>query len=69
MVFEPEVFRYIDRGDQTILEADTLERLAADGQLAAYRHDKFWQCMDTLRDKRQLESLWEQGHAPWKSWT
>ena len=68
MVFEPEVFRYLDKGDQTILEADALERLAADGQLAAYRHDKFWQCMDTLREKRQLESLWEQGKAPWKTW-
>jgi glucose-1-phosphate cytidylyltransferase len=68
MVFEPGVFKYIDRGDDTILEADTLERLAADGQLAAYRHEHFWQCMDTLRDKRHLESLWEQGRAPWKSW-
>ncbi len=68
MVFEPEIFRYLDKGDQTILEADALERLAADGQLTAYRHDKFWQCMDTLREKRHLESLWEQGTAPWKTW-
>ncbi|MAG69330.1 MAG: glucose-1-phosphate cytidylyltransferase [Acidobacteria bacterium] len=68
MVFEPDIFRYLDRGDQTVLEAHTLERLAADGQLAAYRHEKFWQCMDTLREKHYLESLWEQGTAPWKTW-
>jgi len=68
MVFEPGIFRYLDKGDETVLEADALERLAADRQLAAYRHDKFWQCMDTLRDKRQLESMWEQGKAPWKTW-
>jgi glucose-1-phosphate cytidylyltransferase len=68
MVFEPEVFRYLDRGDQTVLEADALERLAADRQLAAYRHEKFWQCMDTLREKRYLETLWDDGKAPWKSW-
>jgi glucose-1-phosphate cytidylyltransferase len=68
MVFEPGVFQYLDRGDQTILEADALERLAADGQLAAYRHEKFWQCMDTLREKRYLETLWAEGKAPWKNW-
>lgn len=67
MVFEPTVFDYLD-GDQTSLEADALERLAANRQLAAYRHDRFWQCMDTLRDKRLLESLWEDGRAPWKVW-
>lgn len=67
MVFEPGIFRYLE-GDQTILEADSLERLAADGQLAAFRHEAFWQCMDTLRDKRHLETLWEQGNAPWKTW-
>jgi glucose-1-phosphate cytidylyltransferase len=68
MVFEPAVFDYLDKGDQTVLEADALERLAADGQLAAYRHERFWQCMDTLRDKRHLEALWEAGAAPWKIW-
>lgn len=67
MVLEPGVFDYID-GDQTSLEADTLERLAEDGQLAAYRHESFWQCMDTLRDKRLLDGLWESGEAPWKVW-
>ena len=45
------------------------ERLAAEGQLMAYRHESFWQCMDTLRDKRLLETLWELGEAPWKTWS
>lgn len=67
LVLEPEVFKYLD-GDNTGLEGDVLERLAADGQLAAYRHDYFWQCMDTLRDKRLLESLWQSDKAPWKVW-
>lgn len=65
MVLEPGVFDYLER-DETSLEADVLERLAADRQLAAYRHDDFWQCMDTLRDKRLLESLWHEGRAPWR---
>ena len=67
MVLEPKIFRYLD-GDQSILEKDGLERLARERQLVAYRHDNFWQCMDTLRDKRLLESLWQQGKAPWKIW-
>lgn len=67
MVFEPGVFKYL-KDDRSILETDALERLATDGQLAAYRHDRFWQCMDTLRDKRQLEQLWQSGHSPWKNW-
>ena len=67
LVFEPEVFNYLD-GDESSLEADALERLAADRQLAAYRHGSFWQCMDTLRDKRLLESLWGKHEAPWKVW-
>lgn len=67
-VLEPGVFDYIE-GDQTQWEYEPLERLAADGQLMAYRHDSFWQCMDTLRDKRLLESLWENGNAPWKTWS
>ena len=66
-VFEPGIFRYLD-GDGTSLEAEVLERLAADKQLAAFRHPGFWQCMDTLRDKNLLENLWQQGHAPWKTW-
>ncbi len=66
-VFEPQVFDYLD-GDDTILEREPLERLAKDRQLVAYRHDNFWQCMDTLRDTRLLESLWQTGKAPWKVW-
>lgn len=64
MVFEPQIFSYIN-DDQTILEAHVLEELASEGELAAYRHDDFWQCMDTLRDKRFLENLWQNGQAPW----
>lgn len=67
MVLEPGAFRYL-AGDGCSLEADALERLAKDRQLAAYKHEGFWQCMDTLRDKRQLESLWQSGEAPWKVW-
>ena len=65
-VFEPEVFEYIE-GD-VALERAPLRRLAADGQLMAYRHSGFWQCMDTLRDKRLLDQLWQSGEAPWKTW-
>lgn len=66
-VFEPAIFDYIS-GDQTVLEADVLERLASEGQLAAYLYNGFWQCMDTLRDKRYLEGLWQGGEPPWKLW-
>ena len=66
-VLEPAVFDYID-GDDTPWERDPLERLARDGQLMAYRHESFWQCMDTLRDKKLLEELWQNG-APWRTWT
>lgn len=65
MVCEPEIFDYID-GDETSLEADTLTRLAREGNLAACRHHGFWQCMDTLRDKRYLDQLLQQQRAPWK---
>jgi glucose-1-phosphate cytidylyltransferase len=67
LVLEPGVFDYL-HGDTTSLEADTMERLAADGQLAAYRHDGFWQCMDTLRDLRLLQALWDGGKPPWRVW-
>ena len=67
-VFEPTIFAYL-AGDQSSLEAYSLEKLAADRQLAAYRHHDFWQCMDTLRDKRLLESLWQEGQAPWRVWS
>jgi glucose-1-phosphate cytidylyltransferase len=66
-VFEPQVLDYIS-GDDTVLEREPLERLAQQGQLVAFRHPDFWQCMDTLRDTRLLESLWQSGHAPWKVW-
>jgi glucose-1-phosphate cytidylyltransferase len=66
-VLEPGVLDYI-AGDETLWEKEPLERLAADGQLAAYRHRGFWQPMDTLRDKRTLEALWNAGDAPWKTW-
>jgi glucose-1-phosphate cytidylyltransferase len=67
MVFEPGIFEYLD-GDKSVLESDALERLAEDGQLAAYRHERFWQCVDTLRDLRTLEGLWQAGNPPWKVW-
>ena len=66
-VLEPGIQDYIN-GDSTQWERDPLERLAADGQLMAYQHTSFWQCMDTLRDKVLLQSLWDSGAAPWKMW-
>jgi len=68
MVLQPEVFGYLRDGDQTILEQEPLNRLAQDGQLNAYRHDGFWQPMDTLREKNTLSRLWEEDRAPWKVW-
>ena len=67
MVLEPEVFDYID-GDETVFEKYPLEQLSKDEQLAAYRHNGFWQCMDTLREKLYLEELIEKGTAPWIKW-
>jgi glucose-1-phosphate cytidylyltransferase len=66
-VLEPEIFEYID-GDHTQWEKEPLEGLARDGQLMAYKHKSFWQCMDTLREKHILEQLWARGDAPWKVW-
>lgn len=66
-VLSPEVLKYID-DDSSVWERTPLERLADEGQLAAYQHDGFWQPMDTLRDKNYLEDLWSQGKAPWKVW-
>jgi len=67
MVLNPEVFHYID-GDDTVLEKEPLERLAADGELMSYMHKGFWQCMDNVREKELLEKLWANGKAPWKKW-
>jgi glucose-1-phosphate cytidylyltransferase len=66
-VLSPRVIDYI-AGDDTSWERDPMERLAAEGNLAAFPHDGFWQAMDTLRDKNQLEELWASGRAPWKLW-
>lgn len=66
-VFEPEIFGYID-DDSTVLERKPLEKLAKDKQLVAYKHEGFWQPMDTMRDKQLLEETWKSGNAPWKIW-
>jgi glucose-1-phosphate cytidylyltransferase len=66
-VLEPGVFDYI-KGDSTQWELEPMRQLAQDGQLMAYRHTSFWQCMDTLREKHILETLWQSGDAPWKIW-
>ncbi len=66
-VLEPGIFDYID-GDMTHFEKEPLENIARDGQLMAYKHDGFWQCMDTLRDKVRLEQMWAANEAPWKTW-
>jgi len=66
-VLEPKVHDYID-GDDVMWEHGPLKQLAADGQLMAFKHDSFWQCMDTLREKHLLENLWQEGTAPWKTW-
>ncbi|MBN2522457.1 MAG: glucose-1-phosphate cytidylyltransferase [Bacteroidales bacterium] len=66
-VFEPEIFSYI-KGDTTIFEKEPLETLSADRQLKSHRHYGFWKPMDTLREKKELEELWQSGKAPWKVW-
>ncbi len=67
MVMEPSVFDYIE-GDSTVFEKEPLENLAKDGQLMVFQHTGFWKCMDTQRDHRQLEEMWQKGEAPWKIW-
>ncbi len=64
-VVQPEFFDFIE-GDSTILEGEPLERAAENGELMAYHHDGYWQCMDTKRDREHLEELWQSGNAPWK---
>lgn len=67
MVLNPEIFDYLE-GDSTVFEKAPLETVAKMGELMAYKHEGFWKCMDTQRDKQQLEALWESGEAPWKKW-
>ncbi|ATW25673.1 glucose-1-phosphate cytidylyltransferase [Candidatus Formimonas warabiya] len=67
MVCQPEIMDYIE-GDATVLEKEPMETIARMGQLKAYKHAGFWQCMDTLRDKNLLDELWKSGEAPWKVW-
>jgi glucose-1-phosphate cytidylyltransferase len=66
-VLDPKVANYVD-GDNVVWEREPLERLAAEGELTVHFHRGFWQPMDTLRDKQQLEGLWASGNAPWKTW-
>lgn len=67
MVLEPEIFNYIS-DDTTVFEKSTLEQLANEGELSCYKHDGFWQCMDTKREKEKLEEMWNEGQAPWLIW-
>jgi glucose-1-phosphate cytidylyltransferase len=66
-VCEPKVFDYIE-GDNTVFEKEPLQKLAEDGELYAFKHRGFWKPMDTLRDKLELQKLWDSGKAPWKIW-
>jgi glucose-1-phosphate cytidylyltransferase len=68
-VLEPRVIDYLGTSDEMVFEREPLERLAVEGELVAYPHEDFWQCMDTLRDVRLLEEMWASGAAPWKTWT
>ncbi len=67
MVMNPEIFQYLE-GDSTIFEQGPMQKLAAEGQLMSYHHSGFWQCMDTQRELKKLEALWQSGQAPWKIW-
>ena len=67
-VLEPESLSYIKDGDNSIWERTPLEGLSSDNELMAFKHDGFWKPMDTLRDKQELEELWESKKAPWKIW-
>lgn len=67
-VCEPRIFDYIEDGDETIFEREPLEQLARNGELFAYKHNGFWKCMDTVRDKTQLCNLWDNKQAKWKIW-
>jgi len=67
MILDPSIIDYID-GDETTFEQGPLSRLSGEGELMAFKHDGFWQCMDSVRDKKILEDLWATGKAPWKLW-
>jgi glucose-1-phosphate cytidylyltransferase len=67
-VCEPKVFDYITEGDSTVFEQSPLKNLALDGELFTYKHDGFWSPMDSLKDKNDLNKLWDDGKAPWKTW-
>ncbi len=67
MVLNPEIFRYL-RDDSTVFEQEPMRQLAREGQLMSFFHGGFWQCMDTQREMKKLEELWQGGHAPWKIW-
>lgn len=67
-VCEPRVFDYITLGDSTVFENEPLQKLAEDGELFSYKHDGFWKCMDTLKDKIDLEDMFQSGLAKWKKW-
>ena len=67
MVMNPEIFDYL-KDDTTVFEKEPMQRLAEAGQLMSFRHNGFWQCMDTQREMQKLESLWQSGSAPWKVW-
>lgn len=69
MVMEPEVFHYLSADEGCVLEREPMETLASEGKLGVYKHEDFWQCMDTQRDKYRLEELWNTDHAPWRIWT
>lgn len=68
MVFKPQIFDLID-GDETSFEKEPMEKLVSRQELVGYVHNGYWQCMDTLREKQQIEKLWDSGNAPWKVWT
>ena len=68
MVLEPKIFDYLSTDENCVFEHTPLRQLSHDGQLAAYKHDGFWQCMDTQRDKHLLEERWQKGDCPWKVW-
>jgi len=68
MVMEPEIFDYLSEDEGCVLERGPMETLAREGRLGIYKHNGFWQCMDTQRDRGRLETLWIRGNAPWKKW-